>query len=88
MMNVDQYIVEYQLRQAEEQLHRRKDQDNELVRLTRLLEMMTSLNRALRGRLDDMQKSRDDWREQAQMAQGLLAEQRTAHIDAASASKH
>jgi hypothetical protein len=88
MMNLDQYVVEHQLRLAQETLQRRGDKTDELMHLTRTLEMMTSLNRKLRAQLDSVQKDCDDWREQAQMAQSLLAEQRTAAFDAAAGSKH
>jgi hypothetical protein len=85
---MDQQMVEQQLRQAEQHLQHRKDQDDEIVRLTNTLEMTTRLVCMLRTQLADMQKSRDDWREEAQMARDLLAEQRTAPIDAATSSKH
>jgi hypothetical protein len=85
---MDKQMVERQLRLAEEHLQRRKDRDDEIVRLTNTLEMTTRLVCMLRAQLADMQKSRDDWREEAQMARDLLAQQRTAPMDAATSSKH
>ena len=79
---MDQQMVEQQLRQAEEHLQRCKDQDGEIVRLTRTLEITNGTVSWLRAQLDDIRKSRDDWREQARTAQSLLAEQVAAKVEA------
>jgi hypothetical protein len=78
MANVSAEMVEYRLQQAHQHLQRRKDQTDEIARLTRLLEMMTSLNCDLRAQLDSTRKDRDTWREQAQ----TLAKQHAAEPEA------